>query len=478
MARIASASGRPVSWGTCTSSLPETTSTLTVDPLSTSLPAGGSWLTIVPSALSLRFTYVGSSSIPSCWAVAVALSRDWSTNEGSVTVPGPGVADGPSAVKMRKRPKPTSTRMARPSRPATQIQGLVPRGSSGSSSSGPEGAASWAERSRRGLRRRRRADTAGRRWRARRRPRHPRRAGTVRGAAPSRKPSSASAIASRAGEAGGRVRVERPAVDCLQDRRDVRSDGRDERRRGRDAGHRHGRRAVALPGAPAREELVQHDAQAVDVGRLGRLLAERLLRAEVVDRAERHAGQRQAGVGPGAGDPEVGDLDAAVGRDEHVARLHVAVDDPAGVRGGEGVGDLRGQARRLAGRERAVAGEERRDVLAVHELHDDVRAVGVGAEVVDADDVRVAQGRGGLGLLPEPRDEGRIAAVLGVEDLDRDLAAQLGVGGTVDRRHAALAQELDEPIPAAEHVAERCHSSVSPCPRSSARTDQSSRPRR
>ncbi len=135
MARMASASGSPVSWGTCTSSLPETTSTLTVEPLSTSVPAGGSWLTIVPSALSLFLTYVGSSTISSCWAVAEAFAKDWSTNDGSATVPGPGVVAGPSAVKRRKRPRPAMTRMTRPSTPAIQIHGLVRRGSSGSSSS-------------------------------------------------------------------------------------------------------------------------------------------------------------------------------------------------------------------------------------------------------------------------------------------------------------------------------------------------------
>ena len=306
---------------------------------------------------------------------------------------------------------------------------------------------------------------AGRRWQVRRHRRHPRRRRHgADGAGRTLVQESLQRLGHLLGarEAGSRIRVERPLVDLLEDRRDVRPDGRDGRGRGGDAGHGHGRGAVALPGAPARQELVEHDAQAVDVGRLGRLLAERLLRAEVVDRAERDTGQGQARVGPGPGDPEVGDLHAAVGRDEHVAGLHVPVDDSARVRRGERVRDLGSEAGGLAGRERAVAGEQRRDVLAVHELHDDVRAVGVGAEVVHADDVGMAQRGGGLGLLLEAGDEGGVAPVLGVKDLDRDLAAELGVGGAIDRRHAALAQELDEPVSAPEHVAERCHSSISP----------------
>ena len=60
--------------------------------------------------------------------------------------------------------------------------------------------------------------------------------------------------------------------------------------------------------------------------------------------------------------------------------------------------------------------------------------------------------RGGLRLLPEARDECRIAAVLGAQHLDRDVAAELRVVGAVDRGHATLAEQLDEAIAAAEYL--------------------------
>ncbi len=109
-------------------------------------------------------------------------------------------------------------------------------------------------------------------------------------------------------------------------------DGRDEGRiggRSAEAGERDGGGGVAFPRPRAGEHLVQDDAEGVDVGFVGRGLAASLLRAEVVDRPERRAGQRHLRLGDGTGDPEVDDLDPAVPADQHVAGLHVAMDDAA-----------------------------------------------------------------------------------------------------------------------------------------------------
>jgi hypothetical protein len=80
----------------------------------------------------------------------------------------------------------------------------------------------------------------------------------------------------------------------------------------------------------ARRRLVQRDAQRVEVGPAVERQAARLLGREVAGRAEHHlpAGRRRQRV-PGARDAEVGDERAAVGGEEHVVRLHVAVHDVA-----------------------------------------------------------------------------------------------------------------------------------------------------
>ena len=112
-------------------------------------------------------------------------------------------------------------------------------------------------------------------------------------------------------------------------------------RRGREARERDRRGPIAgersLPG----QRLEQDDAQGVDVGGDGRGLTARLLRAEVVDRAHRRARKRDLRLVECARDPEVGDLDPSVAAHEDVRGLDVAVDDPADVRGLEGLRGLR-----------------------------------------------------------------------------------------------------------------------------------------
>ena len=59
-----------------------------------------------------------------------------------------------------------------------------------------------------------------------------------------------------------------------------------------------------------------------------------------------------------------------------------------------------------------------------------------------------------LGLHPEAGDEVGVAPVLGAEDLDGDVTAELAVGRAVDRGHPALAEQLDQPISPAEDASD------------------------
>ena len=160
----------------------------------------------------------------------------------------------------------------------------------------------------------------------------------------------------------------------------------------------------------------------------------------------------------GAGDAEVGDLDLPGGRDEHVAGLHVAVDDA--------VAGARTRARRRCRRRCPRSGREPRSAScvdhvaqrpAVDVLHDDERRAVLLAPVEDADDVGVVQARGGLRLAPEPLDERGVARELGGEHLERDGAVELRVAGEVHVGHAAVRDLADDLVAVREDGRRRGH---------------------
>jgi hypothetical protein len=126
------------------------------------------------------------------------------------------------------------------------------------------------------------------------------------------------------------------------------------------------------------------------------------------------------------------------GRDLHVRRLQVAVDDPFLVRRLERFGDLPRDRQSLAHRQRA-APQALGEVLALHELEDEERrALGL-LDAVDGGDARVVERGEQLRLAPEAGEALRVAGHLGREHLDRHVARELRVGGAVDLAHPTRA---------------------------------------
>jgi hypothetical protein len=75
--------------------------------------------------------------------------------------------------------------------------------------------------------------------------------------------------------------------------------------------------------------------------------------------------------------------------------------------------------------------------LAVEQLTDEVWHAVVHADIVEGDDVRVIDGRGGARLALEARPPGGVGANGVGQDLDGDVASEADVVGTVDGAHAA-----------------------------------------
>ena len=122
----------------------------------------------------------------------------------------------------------------------------------------------------------------------------------------------------------------------------------------------------------ADEALVQHATECVDVARACRFLALDQLRREVLQRADELAVARQLRRVRAAREAEVGERGDAVVVEQHVRRLHVAMDDPAGVQRIETLPELRREVDRRVERESPLGAESVAQRAAAVERHHDV----------------------------------------------------------------------------------------------------------
>ena len=214
-------------------------------------------------------------------------------------------------------------------------------------------------------------------------------------------------------------------------------------------------RCVARERDVAGEHLVQHDAERVEIGARIDGGAAGLLGREVLRRADdrsRLGHLRRTR----ARDPEVGHLEAAVGADDDVVRLDVAVHDPVAVRERECAQDLARVLDRDRDRGRPVADEQLLQRAPFEVLHRDVvRPLRVAA-VEDRDDVRMVEARGALRLAAEALDELLVGGMPLVQQLQRHVPAQFLVLGEVHVGHPARAElALDHIAPVEDTVDER-----------------------
>ena len=263
----------------------------------------------------------------------------------------------------------------------------------------------------------------------------------------------------RRGIAGRRVLGEAASHDPGERCGKLRLDVRQARRLGVQDGRQRVESGRAGEGTPPGEHLEQNDAE----GELVRAEVERqparLFRRHIGDGAEQATGLRgerrfharmAGGLGEGSarcvfGEAEVEDLDQTLGGDHHVVRLEIAVDDPFLVRRGEAMGDLRRDRNQPAQRGKSLF-DPRREAPAEDELHRDVGEALVLADLVNGDDVRMVQGRGGARLLSEAQIVLRTLVEALGEQLDRDDAPEGRVARAVEPAHAAgaeLAQDLE-----------------------------------
>src|SRR5919198_4181954 len=104
-------------------------------------------------------------------------------------------------------------------------------------------------------------------------------------------------------------------------------------------------------------------------------------------------------------------------------------------------------------RHRRLAGHDLLQRTAGQALHRDVVRPLVLTAIEDADHVGMLEARGRARLAPEALDEFAVLGEAPVQDLERDLAAEMRVLGQVDVGHPAGADAAHDPIAAVDHRA-------------------------
>ena len=153
-------------------------------------------------------------------------------------------------------------------------------------------------------------------------------------------------------------------------------------------------------------------------------------------------------TGQHLGQAPVHHLDLAEAPHHDVRRLQVAMDHPPGVRIGHRLADRLEdphQVRQVAGR--AVAsGHQLGERPPIDQPHGDVgAAVGQAPQLVDRHDPGMLQLPADLRLLDEPSHHVGLVAERLSQDLDGQVAAQVGVVRPEHHAHAAAAQHAEEP---------------------------------
>ena len=127
--------------------------------------------------------------------------------------------------------------------------------------------------------------------------------------------------------------------------------------------------------------------------------------------------------------------------DEHVRRLDVAVHETLLVCSVEGLCDLREKLDSPLWLQRAVFCNELGEVVTLDVAHGEKEQAVLISRLVDGDDVRMVERGRDLRLAEEALAEALVLGELGRDDLERDLAPETLLLGTVDGAHPPSADE-------------------------------------
>ena len=209
-----------------------------------------------------------------------------------------------------------------------------------------------------------------------------------------------------------------------------------------------GLRVVRLKRTPAGEHLEKHHAKTVDVGALVYRHPQRLLRRQIVWRAEYLAMLGTGNVRIGIlGDTEVSQAQAAIGADHHVVRFHVAMHDALRMHRGKCPGHLQQDRYRDLGAQ--LTCDQLAQVASGEVLHRNI-CVGFGKPLmVNTRHVRMVDLRHQRELLDETLHHLRTIFIIVGRDrqqFEDVLCVGFELFGKKHLRHATLAKLADHPV--------------------------------
>ena len=153
----------------------------------------------------------------------------------------------------------------------------------------------------------------------------------------------------------------------------------------------------------------------------------------------------------GLGQAKIQNLRLSAIRDEDVRWLDVSMDDPGGMSGIQGIGELRAQFQDFVAFEAPLFQESCLECLPRDHFHHDEGLTFVLADFVNRTDVGMIESGGGTRFPFESRNPDRIVAKPVRENLDRNLASQFLVLRSIHLSHATFSQGREDFV-----VSERC----------------------
>jgi len=204
----------------------------------------------------------------------------------------------------------------------------------------------------------------------------------------------------------------------------------------------HHQRIIALVGQSASQTFVQKHAQRINVGALIAAIAFDLLGRHVIGRANlrRHLAPGDAARALHKRDAEIHHLRAAIGRDNDILRLQVAVEDMLRVRVCQRLRDLHAKRYGTLDRQTVVLPHHLAQRDAIDVFQHQIRVEVTARQLVQLLDTRVRQQLADLDLAPETFVGRWVAGHVGVRELEHDFAPVLIILGKVDFAHAAVAE--------------------------------------